>query len=106
VVRDLLEALPEENILTLLPDSAENLRSLASLGQDDLPAHLQAWQKAQAARLRHLQVQLTDGQLEVVQEAMELAMAGSIPDEGNPNQRGNALVAICRTYLASSGKTL
>ena len=99
VIRGLLDVLPEQEVLAVLPDSAESLRTLASLGQEDLAAHLEAWEAAQGARLKHLQVQLTPDQMDVVMEALGQALAGPIPDEGNPNRRGNALVAICRAYL-------
>ena len=99
VIRGLLDVLPEQEVLAVLPESAESLHALASLGQEDLAAHLEAWQAAQGARLKHLQVQLTPGQMEVVVQALERALTGPIPAEGNPNRRGNALVAICRAYL-------
>lgn len=99
VIRGLLDVLPEQEVLAVLPESAESLRALASLGQEDLAAHLEAWEAAQSARLKHLQVQLTPDQMDLVMEALGQALAGPIPDEGNPNRRGNALVAICRAYL-------
>ena len=100
VIRYLLDAVPQDELQGILPDSADELRALASMGETDLAEHLEAWQRAQAARLRHLQLQLTESQLEVVEEALEHAMAGSGANDGNPNRRGNAMVAICRAYLA------
>ncbi|MBI4337351.1 MAG: ParB N-terminal domain-containing protein [Chloroflexi bacterium] len=99
LVRTVLEHLPQAEVLALLPESAEGLRDLASLGQETIAAHLQAWQEAQAARLRHFQVQLTSGQLEVVEEALEQALAGATRTEENPNRRGNALYELCLGYL-------
>ena len=104
VIRDLLNAIPQNELLSILPDSADDLRVLASTGEEDLAEHLQAWERAQSARLRHLQLQLTDSQLEVVEEALEHAMACGSEDEGNPNRRGNAFVTICRTYLTIQGR--
>lgn len=100
VIRYLLDAVPQDELQGILPDSADELRALASMGETDLAEHLEAWQRAQAARLRHLQLQLTESQLEVVVEALEHAMARCSANDGNPNRRGNAMVAICRAYLA------
>ena len=106
VVREMLKSLPEREILAVLPETAESLKALACLGQEDLAAHLQAWQAAQAARLHHLQLQLTQAQLELVQEALAQAMtmSPSQEDGGSPNRRGTALAAVCRAYLASMGE--
>ena len=59
--------------MSLLPDSSESLTALVSLGEADMAQHLQAWDQAQAARLRHLTFQLVPSQLEVIEEAIELA---------------------------------
>jgi ParB family chromosome partitioning protein len=63
--------------------------------------HLQAWQSAQSARLRHLTLQLTPSQLEVVEEA--LSLAGQTKSDENPNARGNAIFEICRRFIEQSG---
>ena len=52
--------------------------------------------------LRHLTFQLAPSQLEVIEEAIELAVAGTTGEGSNPNKRGNALYAPCRQYLAGS----
>ena len=102
VVRDLLDALPEDEVLSVLPDSAESLQALASLGKEDLAAHLEAWEKAQTARLRHLQFHLTDQQLEAVDSAIEQALVQvAEEDRSSPNKRGNALAIKCEAYLQS-----
>ena len=105
LMRHVLEGLPEEEVLSLLPETLDSLRDLASLGQEDLAAYLRAWQRAQPARLRHLQFQLTDIQLDVVEDAIERAMSAPLLDEGSPNKRGTALTAICRSYLPPTGGT-
>ena len=102
LVRDLLKAVPESEILAVLPETAGSLRALASLGEADLAEHLRTWEKAQAARLRHLIFQLSNDQLEVVEEAMERASATNSSSGSNPNRRGNALHHICVDYLARS----
>jgi ParB family chromosome partitioning protein len=98
--RNILESIPEDKVLSLLPETTESLRSLASFSETDLAEHLQAWQEAQAARLRHLQLQLTDRQLETVEEALAriLPKAKSETEE-NPNKRGTAMFLLCRFYL-------
>ena len=101
LIRNVLAAIDQRDVLAVLPETADSLQALASLGQEDLAAHLKAWQKAQAARLKHLQFQLTDAQLEVAEEALKHAMAGSARDESSPNRRGSALAAICHAYLRS-----
>ena len=95
-------AIPQAELLSVLPESAESLAALASLGEADLAEHLQAWEQAQAARLRHLTFQLVPSQIEVVEEAFERVMAGVIKDTANPNRRGNALYHLCRDYLDRS----
>ena len=106
LVRHLLAALPQQDILAFLPESVDSLRSLASLGKQDLAGSLQAWQKAQPSRLRHLTFQLTPEQLTVVEEAL----AGPLdqvkkrrPD--GPNNRGAALYLMCQEYLNIGGKS-
>ena len=104
LVRDLLEALPQDRVLAVLPDSADGLQALASLGEDDIARHLTAWQRVQVARLRHLHFQLTDDQLALVEEALRHAPADHEEQKGSPNRKGIALTEICRGYLLSRGE--
>ncbi len=106
LIRHVLDALPQDEVLSLLPETAESLQALAGLGQTDMAEQLQAWQKAQSARLRHLQFQLTNSQLELVEEALESALASSTGDGSSPNRRGIALSEICRHYLETMGGSL
>ena len=100
LLRDVLRELPQDQVLSILPDSAENLKVLTTLGQQDMAEHLAAWQKAQAARLRHLQVQLTDSQLEVVEEALSRILPKAREQRGeSPNVRGTAVYLLCKFYL-------
>ena len=62
--RHILETHSQEEVLAILPETAESLKALVSLGEADLSQHLQAWQAAQAARLRHMTIQLLPTQLE------------------------------------------
>lgn len=97
--RRILETHSQEEVLAILPETTESLKVLVSLGEADLSQHLQAWQAAQAARLRHMTIQLLPTQLEVVEEALERALAGATKNEENPNRRGNALFQLCTEYL-------
>ena len=99
LMRSVLENIPEEEVLALLPESGASLQALASLGQEDLAAQMQAWERAQAARLRHFAVQLTDAQLETVEEALASFMPQAKGVGGNPNARGSALYLLCQRYL-------
>jgi ParB family transcriptional regulator, chromosome partitioning protein len=92
LLREVLKALPQEDVLSLLPETAASLQALASLGQQDMARHLQNWQQAQSARLRHLTFQSTPDQLKVIEEALTqvIPRAREI-NTGNPNPRGNAL---------------
>ena len=100
LLRDVLRELPEDQVLSILPESSESLHALTSLGQKDMAEHLAAWQKAQVARLRHLQVQLTDSQLEVVEEALSRILPKAREQQGDsPNTRGTAIYLLCKFYL-------
>ena len=106
LVREVLAVLPEEKILSVLPETSETLRAMASLGQETMAGYLEAWQKAQAARLKHLQFQLTPDQLEVIEEALARVMPMARESmDGSPNVRGTSLFLLCRTYLETVEKT-
>ena len=103
-----METTSQSDILALLPETAESLSSLASLGQEDLASHLQAWQRAQSARLKHLTVQLTSDQMEVVESALESLLPeaneslaeGRVGDRAvNPNIKGQAMFLLCEKFL-------
>ena len=100
-VRAILKIIPQADVLALLPETAESLKSLVSLGTADMSAHLAAWQLAQSARLKHLTVQLSDAQLTVVEDAIADALTDADDDPSNPNRRGNALYLICQRYLVN-----
>ena len=102
LIREVLKSIPQSEVISLLPDSSESLSALASLGEADIAEHLQAWEKAQAARLRHMTFQLVPSQLEVVEEALKRVIATANDDGANPTKRGNALHLLCRQYLDRS----
>ncbi len=101
-LRCILESVPQAEILALLPETAESLEQLVSIGEEDLSEHLRAWNQAQSARLKHMTFQLTADQLEVVNRALDHSMVhatAAAEEASNPNQRGNALFHLSRAYL-------
>jgi ParB family chromosome partitioning protein len=100
LLKELLSSISEDEVLSLLPETAESLKSLSLINEMDLAEHLKASDQAQSARLRHMQLQLTDKQLEIVEEAVSL-MIPKAKGEGfdNPNTRGNAVFLLCKFYL-------
>jgi ParB family transcriptional regulator, chromosome partitioning protein len=105
LIREVLGSMGQEAVLSLLPESAESLAALSSLGEINMAEHLQAWDKAQAARLSHMTFQLSRDQVDLVEEAMETVMAGfnDEAEQANPNKRGNALYQLCRAYMYERG---
>ncbi len=100
LVREVLDTRSREEVLALLPETAESLTELASLGQEALAEYLQGWQQAQQARLKHLQFQLTPAQLEVVEEALARFIPMARKSLGDsPNAKGTALFLLCSEYL-------
>lgn len=100
LLKEILSSVSEDEVLSLLPETTESLKSLSSINEMDLADHLKTWEKAQAARLRHMQLQFTDKQLETVEKAVSL-MIHEAKENGfdNPNIRGNAVFLLCKFYL-------
>ena len=100
LIRQVLTTIPTNEVLAILPETAEGLKGLVSLRQETIADHLQVWERARATRLRNLQFKLTVGQLETV----EVAIARVLPEAGkardSPNTRGTALFLICKSILA------
>lgn len=105
LLKSILDSIPEDRVLSLLPETSESLKAITSFTETDLAAHLQSWDEAQSARLKHMQLQFTGKQLETVEEALAriLPQAKGAQD-GNPNQRGNAFYLLCRFYLEKAGE--
>ena len=101
LVKKVLESIPQDEVLRILPETAESLKALASMGQEDMAVYLQRWQQAQSARLRHMQFQFTEDELSVVEQALKVSLRQVKEKTDNPNLRGRALVAICEKYLKS-----
>ena len=105
LLRDLLQSIPQEEVLALLPETAQTLESLASLGTEEMVAHIQKWQETRSARLKHFTAQLTGPQMEIVEEALErLLVTVEVGYEENPNRRGIALYLLCLAYLEQEGR--
>jgi ParB family transcriptional regulator, chromosome partitioning protein len=106
LIREVLQSLPQEAVLQLLPETAQSLQALSALGQDTMANYLKNWQQVQSARLKHLQFQLTPAQLETVEEAVTqlLPQAKSAPGD-SPNARGTALYLLCQGYLDQQRRT-
>ena len=45
--RTILSQIPQDKVLSLLPETAESLKSLSAIGREDLAEHLRSWQQAQ-----------------------------------------------------------
>ena len=99
LIRQVLKEVPEADVLALLPETAESLKGLETLGLADLTEHLRAWELAQAAKLKCFTAQLTGDQLQTVEHALDRAGEGRASDGVNPNRRGNALYLLCKEYL-------
>lgn len=100
LLKTVLASIPEDRVLSLLPETTESLRSLVEFNQKDLAQHLQAWERAQAARLKHMVLQLTQPQIETIEKAINRIMPDAIKDNsGSPNKRGTAIHLLCKFYL-------
>lgn len=100
LLRQVIETVPKEQVLGLLPETAEGLEALLTLGQEDLGTYLEEWEKTRSARLRTLQVRLTQDQLEVVEKALERFRPMAREENGpSPNLRGTALYLLCKQFL-------
>jgi ParB family transcriptional regulator, chromosome partitioning protein len=100
LIKTVLSSIPEDKVLSLLPETAESLKSITQFNQEDLAEHLQAWQEAQAARLKHMIIQLTDHQHDLVDDAIKRILPNVKEDNsGSPNSRGTAIFLLCKFYL-------
>ncbi len=104
LINHILSEKTMDEIVAVLPGTAESLTALASLGEDDLAESLQQWQASQAAQLKHMTFQLLETQLEIVEETLKRVDRIVDTDESNPNRRGVALYELCRFFLKSGGE--
>jgi ParB family chromosome partitioning protein len=100
LIREVLKTIPEEQVLTVLPDTMVGLKGMATLGQGAMAGYLQNWEKARAIRLRNLLFKLTSDQLPTIETAIDRMLPEARRKQGvSPNSRGTALYLICKSYL-------
>ena len=109
LVKEILAAMPAEEVAGILPETADALRGLASIGQTSPAAlgdQLAAWSDAQQARaavkLHVTSFPFSDLQKEIVEEAVVRALPRVTGTEA-PNRRALALVAVCTDWLHGHG---
>ena len=102
LIKDVLQAIPESEVLSILPETVLSLKSLTSIGQEDMAAYLQNWERAKATRLNTLQFRLSSSQQSLVEEALSKVMPMVSKAGNNPNTRGNALFLLCQKFLERS----
>ena len=103
-IRKVMESISPEEVLSVLPDTAIGLKSLACLGEQSVEEYLTHWRQAQPARLKHLQFQLTSSQLEVVEAALnQLLPKAKTGQFNNPNPRSIALFLLCKSFIEKEG---
>jgi ParB family transcriptional regulator, chromosome partitioning protein len=99
-IRKVLASISPEEVLSVLPDTAIGLKSLASLGKQSPEEYLTHWRQVQPARLKHLQFQLTSSQLEVVEAALNQLLSKARTSQfNNPNPRSIALFLLCKSFI-------
>ena len=107
LIREVMRVIPEEEILTILPDTVESLKGMASLGQETIAGYLMNWERARSIRLRNLVFKLTEEQLQVVGKAIEHMLPEATRQQGiSPNTKGTALYLICKFFLEKENKNV
>ncbi|MDD5605143.1 MAG: ParB N-terminal domain-containing protein [Dehalococcoidales bacterium] len=100
ILTEALQTISPKELISILPETADSLKSLSQINEIDMAEHLQAWNKAQKGKLRHLQVQLTSDQMAVVEKALNLILPEVKAGEASsPNLRGCGIYLICKSFL-------
>ena len=100
LVKDILAAIPTEEVLALLPETSQGLGALTMLNQETLEERLRQWQLAQKAKLVRFSARLTTEQLETVERALNRLLPMTRADSAeNPNIKGNALYLMALDFL-------
>jgi ParB family transcriptional regulator, chromosome partitioning protein len=100
LLREVLQVIPEQDVMSVLPDTMGGLSGIGAMGRDTMAAYLQNWEKARAVRLRNLLFKLTSDQLQTVEAAVAQLLPEARRQQGiNPNTRGTALYLLCKSFL-------
>ena len=102
LIKEVLQTIPESEVLSMLPETVVSLQSLTSIGQQDMASYLQNWERAKATRLNTMQFRLSSSQQSLVEEALSKVMPMVSQAVNNPNTRGNALFLLCQKFLERS----
>ena len=105
LIREVMNVLPESEVLAVLPETIEGLKGMASMGQETVAGYLQNWEKARAVRLRNLIFKLTQEQLQSVEMAIDHILPEAKRQQGiSLNSRGTTLYLICKSFLDRENK--
>jgi len=105
LIREVMQVIPEDEVLSILPDTLSGLKGMASLGQETMAGYLQNWEKARAVRLRNLIFKLTEEQLQTVETAIQQILPEAKRQQGiSPNARSTGLYLICRYFIDKESK--
>jgi ParB family chromosome partitioning protein len=105
LLREVMQVIPEQEVMSVLPDTMIGLSGIGSLGQETLAGYLRNWEKARAVRLRNLLFKLTPDQLQTVEAAVTQILPEARRVQGiNPNTRGTALYLLCKSFLDKEDK--
>ena len=105
LLREVLQVIPEQEVMSFVPDTVIGLSGIGSINQKTLAGYLQNWEKARAVRLRNLFFKLTLDQLQTVEAAVAQLLPEARRAQGiNPNTRGTALYLLCKSFLDKEDK--
>ena len=105
LLREVLQVIPEQEVMSVLPDTMGGLAGIGAINQETLAGYLQNWEKARAIRLRNLLFKLTPDQLQTVEAAVAQMLPEARLQQGiNPNARGTALYLLCKSFLDKEDK--
>jgi ParB family chromosome partitioning protein len=100
LIREVMNFLPESEVLAVLPDTIDGLQRMTEMGQETVAGYLQNWEKARTVRLRNLIFKLTQEQLQSVEKAIDYILPEAKRQQGiSPNARGTALYLICKSFV-------
>jgi ParB family transcriptional regulator, chromosome partitioning protein len=103
LMQEVLKTIPENEIMTVLPETAVSLMALKVMQHMETADYLRMWKSRQANRLRHMQFQFTDSQEETVEKALNQLIPEAKQNQGNsPNARSTAFYLLCKSYLERS----